>query len=61
MAMYLSALALPASVSRPGKPPNNMDWDLLYVVAGLVLFLLIVAGAATLANARDDRRHPHTR
>lgn len=61
MAIYLSVLALPGYASyHPPSAHNNMDWDLLYVAAGLILFLLVVAGAATLANARDERRHPRT-
>ena len=41
---------------QPAAPPNNSEWDLLYVAATLAAFILIVVAAATLANARDDRR-----
>ncbi len=56
MVSIVAGLTLPAYATyRPPAPANNSEWDLLYVAAGLVLFVLVVVGAATLVNHRDDR------
>lgn len=61
MAILLSILALPAYATyHPPAPANNSDWDLLYVAAGLMLYVAIVVTAAVVANSRDERRNPRT-
>ncbi len=59
MVSIVAGLTLPAYASyRPPAPANNSEWDLLYVAAGLLLFVLVIAGAATMANHREDRGNP---
>lgn len=45
---------------HPHAPANYADWDTLYVTAGLLAIVLLVALAATLANSAEDRRHSRT-
>ena len=56
-ASLLAASLLRYASYRPGAPPNNSDWDVLYVAVGMAVILFLVVAAASLANAREDRRH----
>ncbi len=55
-ASLLAVSFLRYATYKPPAPPNNSDWDLLYVAATMAVILLAVVAAATLANAREDRR-----
>lgn len=53
----LSAALIHAASYYPPAPPENAAWDVLYWAAGMIGLVLLVALAATLANAREDHRH----
>lgn len=47
-------LSIPRAAGyAPSAPPQNADWDVLYVFAGLVLLILIPVTVAAVMNARD--------
>ena len=53
--MIVVSLAHAASYYPPA-PPQNVAWDTLYVVIGVVGMLLLFVAAASLMNAREARR-----
>ncbi len=58
MAVSLLATSLLGYASyNPPAPPNNSDWDVLYIAVGMIAILTLIVAAASLANAREDRRH----
>jgi hypothetical protein len=42
--------------SQAARPSGSDPWDVLYVAAGLVVFILLVAALAATLNGRDLRR-----
>lgn len=52
--LHTSVARLSSYVPRP--PPSNAPWDVLYVAAGLIGFILIMVSAASYWNWRDEHR-----
>ncbi|MGH3494445.1 MAG: hypothetical protein ACRDQ1_14600 [Sciscionella sp.] len=57
MTALIASALVQAETSRPAAPPSHTPWDTLYVAAGLLLFVLIVAFFASLLNSRERRGH----
>lgn len=52
----IGASLIAAASYHPKPPAEQTPWDTLYVAAGMIVIILVVALAAAWMNAREARR-----
>lgn len=50
------ATVIASAASSHGAGSESTPWDVLYVAAGMILFILLVSGLAATLNGRERRR-----